>query len=182
MLLMSSGRFDPSSSDGVWSGAFSDRVTQRSPHYSLAQSLGASNKGNYGSNSGGLTFVSPIGMSSGGKIAMEIEKLAESKSTGRCAAVSREAIEQALGISIPRTNSAKDYGPKLEAVGFREVTDGQNRPGDVRVIQSIEGHPHGHMQIYTNKGWMSDFKQRDEWPGEAYRNAKPNYKQYRLGD
>jgi len=35
--------------------------------------------------------------------------------------------------------------------------------GDIRVIQPISGHPHGHMQIYTGSGWVSDFKQTDQW-------------------
>ncbi len=56
------------------------------------------------------------------------------------------------------------------------------RPGDVRIIQAIPGHPHGHMQMYTNDGWRSDFKQRDQWPGAAYRDRqdKPEFDTYRL--
>jgi hypothetical protein len=34
--------------------------------------------------------------------------------------------------------------------------------------------------MYTENGWVSDFKQNGEWPGPAYRKEKPSFKTYRL--
>ena len=51
--------------------------------------------------------------------------------------------------------------------------------GDVVVIQSIPGHPHGHMAMYDGEHWVSDFKQRTLYPGDSYRAYKPSYVVYR---
>lgn len=46
------------------------------------------------------------------------------------------AVEKGLGISLERTNSAKDYGGPLTKAGFKVVT-GAPEPGDVRIIQPV---------------------------------------------
>jgi hypothetical protein len=96
-----------------------------------------------------------------------------------CARSVRQAIESATGKSIQRVNSAKDYGPSLVKAGFKPVT-GAPRPGDVAIYQAVPGHPHGHMQMYTKNGWVSDFKQRDQFPGSAYRSRNAQYTLYRM--
>lgn len=91
------------------------------------------------------------------------------------------SLNLATGCTLTRTNSAKDYGPSLTQVGFKPISSSEDlKPGDVRIIESISGHPHGHMQAYVGQGqWASDFKQNGEWPGPAYRNEQPNYTTYR---
>ncbi|CAF1394396.1 unnamed protein product [Didymodactylos carnosus] len=123
----------------------------------------------------------PPHSSNGDKIADAITRTAGSTSTGYCATAVRQAVESALNIRLDRVNDAKDYGPSLTSAGFEVVTDGVNQSGDIRIIQPVSGHPSGHMEVYTSTGWKSDFVQRDEWPGPAYRNAdpKPSYTQYR---
>lgn len=125
----------------------------------------------------------------------------EPRSLGKCAAYVRRAVE-AGGVKIripsPRIGSsasACDYGPSLEAVGFKPVyvytgtgsTDtaiipGQQK-GDVVVIQPIEGHPHGHIALFNGTHWLSDFVQlRGFYPSQQYRNVKPAYILYRYTD
>ncbi|CAJ0801399.1 hypothetical protein LMG7141_03962 [Ralstonia condita] len=102
----------------------------------------------------------------------------EPNSVGRCAEYVRKAIEWG-GISLQRTRSAKDYGLSLLAAGFHEAI-GSPVKGDVIVIQPAPGHPHGHMAIYDDSHWISDFKQlHGFYPGPAYRSAQPAYKIYR---
>lgn len=107
---------------------------------------------------------------------------AQPESTSDCAAFVRQAISKPAGGGLPMgsTKSAKDYGPQLEAAGFRQVTDGTLQKGDVAVIQPYPGgNPNGHMAMYNGTDWVSDFKQRDMWGGPGYRAAKPSYKIYR---
>ncbi|WP_434114363.1 CHAP domain-containing protein [Paraburkholderia caffeinilytica] len=89
----------------------------------------------------------------------------------------RKAIESG-GISLHHAHYAKDYGPLLEAVSFRQAT------GDVIVIQPAPGNPSGHMAIFDGSIWVSDFKQthpgqQSFYPGPSYRQSQPTYKIYR---
>lgn len=107
---------------------------------------------------------------------------AKQHSTGHCAQYVRQAIE-AGGITLRRHNSAKDYGDSLIRAGFFEFEPSELahfQAGDVAVIQGIKGHPHGHMAMFDRKQWVSDFKQRTLYPGNAYRAAKPKYLIYRF--
>jgi len=109
---------------------------------------------------------------------------ASSSSLGKCAQYVREAIESG-GVTLARTNSAKDYGPSLTRIGFRLISGSAYQKGDVAIIQGFSGHPHGHMQMFDGTRWISDFAQRDFWPGESYRTTKPTHAVYRftiLGD
>lgn len=110
-----------------------------------------------------------------------LDSHAQRKSISRCAHYVANAITSPAGGGQPmgRTVSAKNFGPKLEAAGFRQVTDGTLQKGDVAVIQSIPGHPHGHMTMYDGSSWVSDFKQKTMYPGASYRAQKPPYKIYR---
>ena len=103
---------------------------------------------------------------------------AQAFSTGRCAEYTRKAIE-AGGIELSRTADAKNYGPKLTAMDFTVVSDTIPEAGDVVVIDGFEGNSHGHMAMYDGSAWVSDFVQRDLYPGPGYRTHKPQYKVYR---
>lgn len=106
---------------------------------------------------------------------------AETGPTNNCATYVRKAI-YAGGIIVTNTRNAKDYGPMLEAAGFRKISATQPpQLGDVVVIQPYKGgHPAGHMAIYDGQAWYSDFKQRDFWGGPGYRSAQPSYQMYRM--
>lgn len=100
-----------------------------------------------------------------------------------CARHVRQAI-QAGGINLEATGLAKDYGPKLLAAGFEEISAAGYTPvsGDVIVFQGIPASPPGHMQIFDGQQWVSDFKQADKLfpssaPGSPWRKAP--YRIYR---
>jgi len=117
---------------------------------------------------------------------------------GNCAQNVSNAI-RATGITVtPPPNApgkpypvAKDYGLPLEAAGFQSVINNNSgtyppigyipKKGDVVVIQPISDPKHsaGHMAMYDGKQWVSDFKQRDFWPGPQYRTERPSYTIYR---
>lgn len=119
------------------------------------------------------------------KAVTHLKNHAKSQSQGYCAKYVREAI-QAGGISLwgPRPNSAKDYGRVLRDAGFTEyssVPPGGYKAGDIAVIQNPDAqHKHGHMQMYSGSQWISDFKQKNFWPGSIYTEKKPSYKIYRM--
>ena len=114
-----------------------------------------------------------------------LTKHANNHSLGRCAEYVRIAIE-AGGVHLQRHKSAKDYGSSLIRVGFHEIVHRHadshyhHRAGDVAVIQPIEGHPDGHMTMFSGVIWISDFKQfHGVYPGHAYRELKPSLAIYR---
>jgi len=102
-------------------------------------------------------------------------------SLGRCAEYTRLAIA-AGGLALIHHVSAKDYGSSLTTLGFAsfgQMTEGY-LAGDVVVIDSIPGHPHGHMAMFNGANWVSDFVQMHGlYPGPAYRSARPRYTIYR---
>ena len=112
---------------------------------------------------------------------------------GMCATYVRQALE-AGGLDVPQTGSgsAKDYGPRLIAVGFKLVPAPYiaYEAGDVAVIdgfmkEAAEGikknHPDGHLALYDGSDWISDFKQEGStpYPGSDYINAAPRFLIYR---
>ncbi|WP_312047224.1 hypothetical protein [Erwinia sp.] len=103
------------------------------------------------------------------------------KSHSECARYTRQAIE-AGGIKLERTHHAKDYGHILIRAGFRELLPATILlPGDVAIIQPYEGgNPSGHMTMYDGTKWISDFVQRDMYPGPGYRRLHPSFKIYRM--
>ncbi len=120
-------------------------------------------------------------------------------SLSRCAEYVRNAIE-AGGVTLTRTNSAKDYGPSLTKVGFKVTSTSVYQRGDVVIMQGFtrhlpgkcshpnhgdnphdHPHPHGHIQMFNGTKWISDFAQNDFWPGEDYRVVKPSFIVYRFG-
>ena len=108
----------------------------------------------------------------------------DEKTCGKCAAKVREAFDFARGKFLQRTESAKDYGPIYEKIGFKKVfsypaqekTLYKPEIGDISIIQY---EPHGHICVKTKNAWYSDFKQIDMYGG-AIRKKDPAFDIYRL--
>ena len=82
------------------------------------------------------------------------------KSAGQCAKYVRQAVEAATGKVVSRTNSAKDYGPKYEAIGFSKITSyGSNdnvnesdlKKADLLIFDEHGNHKHGHIQVFCDR-------------------------------
>ena len=103
---------------------------------------------------------------------------AHATTTHRCARYVRLALE--VG-GFFRTNhnlvSAWEWGGYLSSRGVPTVSFNdsfQPRVGDIAVFGAVQGHAHGHIQIWNGQQWVSDFRQNDFWPGSSYRNAFNN--------
>lgn len=71
------------------------------------------------------------------------------------------------------------YAETLPQMGFKEVKNGTPKIGDISVLPQNNKSAFGHIAIYTDKGWVSDFVQYDDiYPGGAYR-ANGKYKIFR---
>lgn len=119
------------------------------------------------------------------KFATHLRRNAASVSQARCARYVRVALEAGGARTAGHPVNAKEWGPTLLRIGYRAVT--AERPetfaakkGDVAVIQPTErGNPAGHIQAFDGTAWISDFVQRDFWPGPTYRRERPSYVIYR---
>jgi hypothetical protein len=104
---------------------------------------------------------------------------------GKCAAAVRSAFDFGFGVHVQKFPSAKDCAPAYEAIGFKKVfsypeqkkEDYKPLLGDISIIQY---QPHGHICVFTEKGWISDFKQRDMYGGRI-RDKNPQFSIYRYG-
>jgi len=115
-------------------------------------------------------------------------------SIGKCATYVREAFGLA-GITVhvlpTKPGEGRLYGPQYESAGFVAVAQGvvQTRDstadgyspevGDVAIFQGNAAHGAGHVELYTQSGWVSDYKQYHfvPWPKNF---AGVSYKIYRL--
>ena len=99
---------------------------------------------------------------------------ASEKSLRLCAQYTRIGLA-GMGFTALNTNhpeSAYQYGPYLTNQGFTSV--GQTNsllPGDTVVFQPIDGHPHGHIAVYTGSQWVSDYKQKSMFASEGYKTS-----------
>ena len=100
---------------------------------------------------------------------------------GICAKHVRIALEAAGVNSAGHPVSAKDYGPFLKTVGFAVVTETPYVPqtADIAVIQGTSKSVHGHIAGYDGTHWVSDFVQKELYPGPSYRDEKPKIEIYR---
>jgi hypothetical protein len=100
---------------------------------------------------------------------------------GICAKHVRIALEAAGVNSAGHPVSAKHYGPFLKKVGFAVVTETPYVPqiGDIGVIQGTSKSVHGHIAGYDGTRWVSDFVQKELYPGPSYRAEKPKIEIYR---
>lgn len=103
---------------------------------------------------------------------------------GHCAMAVRMAFDFGFGVNIKKFPSAKDCAPAYEALGFtkvfsfpeQKIEEYKPQIGDIAIIQYL---PHGHICAYTQKGWVSDFKQIDMYGG-SIRKKNPPFAIYRL--
>lgn len=103
---------------------------------------------------------------------------------GKCAMAVRSAFDFAFNKEMPRTESAKNYGPIYEGLGFKKIFSypAQKKAlykpkiGDLCIIQY---EPHGHICVKTSKGWISDFIQIDMYGG-GIRKKDPSFDIYQL--
>src|SRR5215211_7202625 len=98
------------------------------------------------------------------------------ESLGFCARYTRKAIE-AGGVTLIQHGAAKDYGSSLLLVGFYalDIDPTIYEAGDVVIIDGFTGNAYGHMAMYNGENWVSDFKQRELYPGPGFRRHKPSY-------
>jgi hypothetical protein len=127
-----------------------------------------------------------------------INKIVEPTPKGRCANHVRRALNKGgFDVKKPKDGRgyAKNFDKPLEDAGFDNIASNAHpaiyppegyRPqaGDVVVMESYPAQtpPAGHMAIYDGRQWISDFRQREFWPGDSYRNYKPSYAIYRYPD
>lgn len=102
----------------------------------------------------------------------------ESKSVGKCAKYVRMALNKAGIYFDVNPPAACDYLSKLdEDARFERLTDKCYEPinveelGIIAVFSRSSITPYGHIQGYTDVGWISDFKQRTFIPGNKYQQA-----------
>lgn len=95
---------------------------------------------------------------------------AQSSSVGSCAMYVRQALEAGGFSTDGRPASACDYDTYLESRGFHKVSNDNYEPrkGDIVVHEATEGHPYGHIAMYSGTQWISDFVQRDMFGGQSY--------------
>jgi hypothetical protein len=103
----------------------------------------------------------------------------------KCARYVRLALEAGGANTVGHLTDAKTYGPILRKNGFRAVVKIDSKSwtpmiGDVAVLEpTTKGSSAGHIQGWDGKNWISDFVQREFWPGKAYREERPAYEVYR---
>lgn len=92
------------------------------------------------------------------------------RSLGKCAMYVRKAL-QAAGYKFTPKPSAYMYAyGTLQNAGFSKIPNGTPpRAGDVVVWSRSAKNPHGHIQIFDGKDWVSDFRQARFNP---YRDAR----------
>lgn len=102
-----------------------------------------------------------------------------------CATAVSRAVQKALGKPQGPTGyqSAKDQGPYYQSLGFNQIQTNSFQNGDIVIFTSSvnpsgKSYPHGHVQIYCNGTWVSDFIQKKFSP---YSQHTPSYKVYRYG-
>lgn len=100
-------------------------------------------------------------------------------STGLCARYVRTALQHA-GYKFTPQPSAYQYvsNGQLKAMGYTQIAPGsQWQIGDVLVMNSLKPkRPHGHIQIWDGKNWVSDFVQNSFTP---YSTVRPPYSLWR---
>ena len=104
------------------------------------------------------------------------------KSIGWCAKYVRTALQQA-GYKFSPQKSAYMYHTNgiLKAAGYTVIASGSlggytPQVGDIVIWHRTSRTPHGHMQIYDGKNWISDYRQRSFYP---YQSQRTNFVIYR---
>ena len=107
-----------------------------------------------------------------------LRRKAHKKSTGYCAKYVANALVQA-GFKFTRQGSAYQYHRNgiLRRMGFRQISSGSHRTGDIYVQDRTSTHKHGHMAMYCGQ-WVSDFFQRTN---QVYSRDRGAIYYYRYG-
>ena len=93
-----------------------------------------------------------------------------STSIGKCASYVRQAFQAGgAGDMNDRPMSACVYSKFMEAWGFKRVYEGFSpnsdgytpQEGDVSVIAGTSAKPHGHIQVFYDNKWYSDYPDND---------------------
>lgn len=119
------------------------------------------------------------------ELSLTLRKNAKAHSLGRCAHHVRLALEAGGAKTSGHPAHAKDWGGVLLRNGYQKIgvislQSYSARAGDIAVIQPYTGGSiSGHIQVWDGQHWISDFVQRDFWPGQGYRRAKPSFAIYR---
>jgi hypothetical protein len=72
----------------------------------------------------------------------------------------------------PRAPPPAQFGPRLEELGFQLTSKSvQREDGDVAVWSSVPDHDHGHVQVYFDGTWYSDFRQEKLSPWRRLRGS-----------
>ncbi len=97
-------------------------------------------------------------------------------SKGDCAKACREGLEAAGIDTKDRPGDAKDYGPFLTRHGAEPVPEKDYKPqkGDIAVFDGNKQHPHGHVQVFDGKGWVSDFTQGEKFSPYDVKTTPPS--------
>lgn len=98
--------------------------------------------------------------------AARASRVALSRSSGYCARYVRKALQSA-GYEFTPNPSAYQYATRgtLSNAGFTKISnDMQPQVGDVVVYDRSSKRPHGHIQIFDGRDWVSDFRQRSISP------------------
>ena len=93
--------------------------------------------------------------------AASASRVALSRSSGYCARYVRKALQTA-GYNFTPNPSAYQYASRgtLSSAGFTKISNStQPQVGDVVVYDRSGKHPHGHIQIFDGRDWVSDFRQ-----------------------
>ncbi|WP_051889498.1 hypothetical protein, partial [Schleiferia thermophila] len=108
---------------------------------------------------------------------------------GECAKYIRLALEAGGLNTTGHPVAAWQYSSFLPKLGFTSVNTINYVKGDIAVMKGYPGAtadpktgiPYGHIQMFNGTQWVSDFKQRDFWPGVGYRTNKPAFEIFRWG-
>ena len=105
-------------------------------------------------------------------------KHAHARSQGYCAKYVANALK-AGGFKFNPQPSAYMYHTKgiMRGMGFTQIQRGSPREGDVYVQDRTKSHIHGHIAMYTSKGWVSDFVQKSD---QVYRSDAGKRYYYRF--
>jgi hypothetical protein len=103
----------------------------------------------------------------------------------RSGAFVARAVRSALGEGSFDHEGAQpfEFGPLLKQAGFARLNGFERREdGDVAVWGSVPRHPTGHVQIFFEGHWFSDYAQQqlNPWPHDAY-GSSPTFYRY-VGD
>ena len=114
----------------------------------------------------------------GDKVGYQAKVGAKDKSTGLCLRLVGFAVQRAKGIKEHKLGieSAKDAGTWVISQGYYVSNTSNYVNGTIVVFQSIGTHNHGHIQVYYDGKWYSDFKQKGFWPFAD--GSKPAYQVY----